>query len=71
MSDASVTAAFPALGGTGFTVTGADVPDDLALVTAGAEISLSETARINASFDGEFAPDYESYAGSVALRFIW
>ena len=71
VSDASVTAAFPALGGTGFTVTGADVPDDLALVTAGAEISLSETARINASFDGEFAPDYESYAGSVALRFIW
>ena len=70
--DGDVQASFQSLpGASSFTVTGAQSPDDLALVTLGADLGLSDAARLTASFDGEFAEDYQSYAGTLALRVAW
>jgi len=68
-SDASVQASFLGLDASAFTVNGAAAPANIALVTAGAEFSLSEATTLAATFDGEFGADYQSYAGSATLRY--
>ena len=70
-SDRSVTAAFQPLPGARFTVHGAEAPENIALVSAGAEMALSEAAGLSADFNGEFAEDYQSYAGSLKLALSW
>ena len=67
----SVDASFQSLPGASFTVNGAEAPDDVALVGLGADVALSAAATLSASFDGEFAEDYQSYAGTLALRWNW
>lgn len=70
-SDASVQASFASLDMSSFTVNGAAMPDNIALVTAGAEFGLTEATELAATFDGEFGDGYQSYAGSVTLSYNW
>jgi outer membrane autotransporter protein len=70
-SDPTVSASFPGLPGTSFTVNGAAPPTNLALVTAGAEFRLSRGVILSAKFDGGFAGGYQSYAGTGTLRYSW
>lgn len=70
-SDASVQASFASLDMSTFTVNGAEMPDNIALLTAGAEFGLSEATELAATFDGEFGDGYQSYAGSVTLTYSW
>jgi outer membrane autotransporter protein len=70
-SDANVDASFLSLPGTSFTVNGAEAPDDLALVTAGAAFDIAAQTILSARFDGEFGKDYQSYGGSLALSYNW
>ncbi len=70
-SDANVQASFASLDMSTFTVHGAEAPDNIALVTAGAEFGLTEATEFAATFDGEFADGYQSYAGSLTLTYSW
>lgn len=70
-SDAEISASFVSLSGTSFIVNGADAPDDVALVSAGAEFGVGAQSRLSASFDGEFGEDYASYGGAVAFIYAW
>jgi autotransporter-associated beta strand protein len=70
-SDPAVTATFQGLPAPAFIVTGASVPDDLALVTLGAETRIYESIALAAKFDGEFGSGYHSYAGTGVIRVSW
>jgi T5SS/PEP-CTERM-associated repeat protein len=70
-SDASAEAAFRSLPGASFMVNGAEAPDDIALVTAGAEFGLGSQTTLSARFDGEFGQDYTTYGGKLALSYNW
>ncbi len=67
----SVNAMFPVLPGTNFTVFGAAPARDYLLASAGAEISLANGLSFAAWFDGGFAENAQSYAGTGRLRYIW
>ncbi|WP_213772313.1 autotransporter outer membrane beta-barrel domain-containing protein [Bradyrhizobium sp. dw_78] len=71
VSNPSLSAAFEALPGSSFTVDGAPIPHDSALTTVGAQLFLSANYSLLAKFDGEFAPDSQTYAGSGTLRYTW
>ncbi len=70
-SDATVTASFQSLAGSSFVVNGAAPPSNLALVTAGATVRMSERVTLTGKFDGEFASGYQSYAGTGTLRYAF
>jgi len=70
-SDATLNAAFESLPGSGFTVNGAPTPRDAALVTAGAQLSLTPRLTLLAKFDGEFAAGSQTYAGAGEFRYAW
>ena len=70
-SDPTVQASFASLDMSTFTVTGAEIPADIALVTAGAGVGLSQATDLAATFDGEFGSGYQSYAGSLKLTYNW
>lgn len=70
-SDAKVQASFASLDMSTFTVNGAEAPDNIALVTGGAEFGLTDATVLAATFDGEFADGYQSYAGSLTLTYSW
>ncbi len=70
-SDASATATFQALPGSGFVVNGAAAPKDLALLTLGATARLSDRVSLTGKFDGEFAGGFQSYAGTGTLRYAF
>jgi uncharacterized protein with beta-barrel porin domain len=71
VSNPSLSAAFEALPGAGFTVSGAPIPHDSALTTAGAQLFLTPDWTLLAKFDGEFAPGSQTYAGTGTLRYTW
>ena len=70
-TDPSVQASFQSLPGSSFTVSGATVPQNAGLLSAGAELQLSSNLSLSASFDSEFASGYRSYGGSGILRYSW
>lgn len=70
-SGADISASFVSLSGTSFIVNGADAPEDVALVSAGAEFGVGYRTRLSTRFDGEFGADYASYGGSIALIHEW
>jgi T5SS/PEP-CTERM-associated repeat protein len=70
-SDGNVNASFQSLPGSSFIVNGADSPDDIALVSAGAEFGLGSQTSLSAQFDGEFGEDYTNYGGTLALSYNW
>jgi autotransporter-associated beta strand protein len=67
----SMNASFQALPGSSFTVTGAPIANDSALVTAGGQLFLTQSWSLLAKFDGEFASNAQTYAGSGTLRYTW
>jgi outer membrane autotransporter protein len=71
VSNPSLSAAFEALPGAGFTVNGAPIPHDSALTTAGAQLFLTPDWTLLAKFEGEFAPGSQTYAGTGTLRYTW
>jgi uncharacterized protein with beta-barrel porin domain len=64
-------ASFLALPGTNFSVEGARLPDNLALVTAGATLQLAGDWKLTGKFDGEFARGAEFYTGTARLQYTW
>jgi uncharacterized protein with beta-barrel porin domain len=67
----SMNASFQALPGSSFTVTGAAIANDSALVTAGGQLFITQNWSLLAKFDGEFASNVQTYAGSGTLRYTW
>lgn len=60
-----LTNSFQTLAGSSFLVNGTTPPSDVGLVTAGAKAKASKAVTASAKFDGEFAPAYQSYAGTA------
>ncbi len=68
---AVVDAAFQALPGSSFTVTGAAQAADAALVSLASEWRIAGGWSLGAKFDGEFSTGSQTYAGSATLRYQW
>ncbi len=64
-------AVFQSLPGSSFTVNGAALPQNSALTTAAAELHINANWTAIAKFDGEFAPNAQTYAGTGTLRYSW
>lgn len=71
LSNSSLRAAFQALPGASFIVSGAKQPRDSALATTEAELHLTAKWSLLAKFDGEFAAGSRTYAGTGSLRHSW
>ena len=69
--DRSMTAAFQALPGTGFTVYGASPDRDSALLDLGAELAFDNGVAASLAFQGQFGDNSQSYAGFAKLSFKW
>ena len=67
----SLSAAFQTLPGGSFTVSGAPIPHDSALTSAGAELFITPRWTLLAKVDGEFASGSQTYAGSGTVRYLW
>jgi outer membrane autotransporter protein len=70
-NDPALVAGFVTLPGTAFTVTGAGLPRDALLVSAGPEWRLANGWSIRAKFDGAFGDQSRSYAGTGTVRYTW
>jgi uncharacterized protein with beta-barrel porin domain len=71
VSNPAITAAFTGLPGSNFTVFGAALPHDSALTSLAAELHFSPNWTATAKFYGDFASNYQSYAGTGTLRYSW
>jgi autotransporter-associated beta strand protein len=69
--DPAISAVFQSLPGAGFTVNGAPIALNSALTTAGAQLFLTPNWTLLAKFEGEFASDSRTYAGTGTLRYTW
>jgi autotransporter-associated beta strand protein len=67
----ALSAVFQTLPGANFVVNGAPVPKNSALTTAGAELHLTQAWSLLTKFDGEFAKNSQTYAGTGTLRYVW
>jgi autotransporter-associated beta strand protein len=67
----AVTAGFVTLPGTSFVVTGAGLPRDALLVSLGPELRMLNGWTLRAKFDGAFARQSQSYAGTGTVRYSW
>jgi outer membrane autotransporter protein len=70
-TDNSLTAVFQSLPSSTFVVNGAATPDNLALLSAGAELRLAGNWTVAAKFDGEFASNAQTYTGTGSIRYAW
>lgn len=70
-SDQSISAVFQTLPGANFTVNGAAIAPNSALLSAGAEIKLAGGVSFGAKFDWEFADRSRTYAGTGTIRYVW
>jgi autotransporter-associated beta strand protein len=71
ITDPSLTPVFQALPGSSFIVNGAALAENSALVSAGAELRLANGISLFGKFDGEFANNSQTYAGTATLRYSW
>jgi len=71
VSNPALGAVFQSLPGASFIVNGAPMPQNSALISAGAELYLTPRFTLLAKFDGEFAGGSQTYAGSGTLRYTW
>lgn len=71
VSNAALSPVFQALPGTAFTVNGAAVPQNSALVSGGGQLFFSPNWSLEAKFDGELASAAQIYAGTGTLRYTW
>ena len=70
-NDGSVNAAFQTLPGASFAIGGAVPSADSALLSFAAEYFLSGGWHVGGRFDGEFASNKVSYAGTATARKVW
>lgn len=71
VSNSALNAAFQGLPGSSFVVNGAPIPADSALASVAAELHVTTRWSVLARFDGEFARNSQTYAGTGTLRYIW
>jgi uncharacterized protein with beta-barrel porin domain len=71
VNNPAITATFQALPGASFTVNGASIPTDSALVSLGAEFFLAPRLSAVAKFESEFSQPSQSYAGNATLRYTF
>jgi autotransporter-associated beta strand protein len=71
VSDPRLNVSFISLPVASFAVNGATPARDLALMTAGAEWRFGNGVSVMAKFDGEFAEQSQTYAGTARLRYAW
>ena len=71
VSNPALSAVFQALPGASFVVSGAPLPANSALASAGAELKLNPHVSLLGKFDGEFANGSQTYAGTGTLRYTW
>jgi autotransporter-associated beta strand protein len=71
VSNPTLGAVFQALPGAAFTVNGVAPPKDSALTTASAELKLRPDVSLSGKFDGEFARNSQTYAGTGTVRWSW
>lgn len=71
VSNSALNAAFHGLPGASFVVNGAPIPADSALASVGAELHVTTRWSLLARFDGEFARNSQTYAGTGTLRYMW
>ena len=64
-------AAFEALPGSSFTISGAPIPRDTALATIGAQWLRLGQLVADRCFNGDFASGSQSYSGNGKLRYSW
>jgi uncharacterized protein with beta-barrel porin domain len=55
----------------GFLVNGAALPQNSALVSAGADLHVTSPTSIGAKFDSAIAETAQTYAGSATMRYSW
>jgi hypothetical protein len=67
----SLNATFQAIPGASFSVNGTPIPSDSALASIGAELHMTTHWIALAKFDGEFANNSQTYAGTGTLRYTW
>jgi uncharacterized protein YhjY with autotransporter beta-barrel domain len=67
----TLNAAFQTLPGASFIVNGAPIPTDTALASVGAELHVTARWSVLAKFDGEFAKNSQTYAGTGTVRYAW
>ncbi len=71
-TERSVTATFNSLlPGSPFSVAGAQAASDALVLSAGVDIDLTSRVRLYAQFDGDFASNAQSYAGTGGIRLFW
>ncbi len=70
-SGPSVNAAFQVLPTANFTVYGASPGHDAALLSAAAEVRLTNHVTLGAKFDSAFARGSRSYASTGSVRYVW
>jgi hypothetical protein len=70
-SNPAINATFETLPGAGFTVNGARIPQDSALVSGGAQLFVTSRWSLLARAEGQFAAGSQTYAGSGTLRYSW
>jgi uncharacterized protein with beta-barrel porin domain len=67
----SLSAAFQALPGASFVVNGAPAPANSALTSVSADLKITPAWSLQAKFDGELAPNAQTYAGTGTVRYKW
>ena len=70
-SDPTMAAAFLALPGSAFIVTGANPVTDSALVSVDAWLRFARGLSMGVRFDGEFASRSQTYMGTGVVRYTW
>jgi len=70
-SDPNVSVSFLTQPGSSIGVAGSAMPRNIGIVTAGAEIALTNVVKLTAKFDGEFPSGYRGYAGTGVLRYAF
>ena len=67
----SIFATLISLPAASFSIDGASVASDAAKVIAGLKLDITERAWLFAFFDGDFAGQGQSYAGTGGIKFTW
>jgi uncharacterized protein with beta-barrel porin domain len=70
-SNSSISAAFQALPGSNFIVTGAVPLRDSLLASVGAEIGFRNGISLAALLDGELNANSQTYVGTIRARYAW
>ncbi|MGB7035302.1 MAG: autotransporter outer membrane beta-barrel domain-containing protein, partial [Xanthobacteraceae bacterium] len=71
VSNTALGAVFQTLPGASFTVNGAAVPANSALLSAGGQLFFSPNWSVEAKFDSELASSAQTYAGTGTLSYTW